>query len=162
MVGGGGRCAGPWLSLQSPWGKPPPEFNIQQGSLSNTQHSITARRQCSTPRVQGPKSRFHDAPAQVKTESEERPKARGQESSMKVGHTGQRLAEGRRTGEAKGRTQGWPTPSLPLLYLPRNQVLEAAQLVLVLGVVPGVYGSWRTQEKLDRGSGQSTGASRAE
>ena len=57
---------------------------------------------------------------------------------MKLGHTSQRLAEGKRAREGKGRTQGWPIPSPPLPYLPRNQVLEAAQLVLVLGVVPGV------------------------
>lgn len=82
---------------------------------------------------------------------------------MKSGHGSQRLGPvkcmgrgsektgGRRApvcGRAGGQVGGLPGPAL--VYLPRNQVLEAVQLVLVLRVVPGVLFS---EEGLGRTDG---------
>lgn len=57
---------------------------------------------------------------------------------MKLGRSSQWLAEGKESRERQGESQGRLLPSPALLYLPCNQVLEATQLVLVLGVVPDV------------------------
>lgn len=61
---------------------------------------------------------------------------------------GQLKAGAQRDGGGARGEGGLPSPALP--HLPRNQVLEAAQLVLVLGVVPGVLLSEEGLGRTDR------------
>lgn len=63
---------------------------------------------------------------------------------------GQLRAGAQRDGGGARGEGGLPSPALP--HLPRNQVLEAAQLVLVLGVVPGVLLSEEGLGRTDRWS----------
>lgn len=88
---GSERCAGAWISSRSHWERLPPEFNTQQRSTS----------------AQCPEApHFRDVPAQVKTETEERSKAKGQENkqSQAIPSWGQwRASRPGRAEEGQGR-----------------------------------------------------------